>query len=209
MPSPNPTPKWKRALSILLPRTLYNPHLPTKAAIKSRFQHSPSYTPGAHIFIHTLPSTPAPVSSAAISYAQAHFQGYSFLIDTVAEGWDPAWKLDSPAAGREFWKRASRAWAEEARGRVYVVLPRGGEGVRERGKGYWWRRDRWGADWRWWRRQRRRDQWDEWSEELEILLANKNVTEIVRVDLEDPRCKRWLKDDGGKLSWRKVAWYDY
>lgn len=64
-------------------------------------------------------------------------------------------------------------------------------------------------DWRWWRRQRRRDQWDEWSEELEILLANKNVTEIVRVDLEDPRCKRWLKDDGGKLSWRKVAWYDY
>ncbi|MCJ1248480.1 hypothetical protein MMC30_005698 [Trapelia coarctata] len=193
-------PRWKRALSILLPRSVSNPDVPTKAKIKACFCKDPSYNPGAHIFIHPPPSPPASTTSAAMEFAQSRFQGYSFLIDTVVLGWDPAWKLDSPKAGRVFWQRASAAWAEEASGRVYVILPReSGDGWKE--KGSWWRKARRGGGWRWWKREKRRD---EWSEELEILLKNGNVREIVRVDLENPgKGWRWLNEDDGKLRWRK------
>lgn len=123
------------------------------------------------------------------------------------EGWDPAWKIDSPKAGQVFWKRASQAWAEEAGGRVYVILPREMlDGVDEAG-GYWWRKDRWAGEWRCWRNGK-----DGWSGELSILLRNEKVREIVRVNAEDSGEREWrwlkrdvggLKRDEGRLPWEK------
>jgi len=140
------------------------PTLPTKAQIIANWKSNPKFD-ASKLFFYSSP----PGADAVEEFAKKNYPGYSTMIPSFKpNGWEDTWAFVDEIKD-DFWKLASKAFAEVATGTVYVFLPDG---------------DKNAVTWK---------PTSYWNDELKILMASSDINKIIRINANAPHTKSYMK----------------